>query len=443
MQLFAFLQILFVLFLFSPCHSAENTIPPRQQQGPTTFSDEWRALREKKGVRDWMISLISQSQNLNSGTHFNTLPLLHLCEDKGLDTRFDRKSGQARQLVEKAVADDIEKMLKGQPKESMVQILSIGSIGFLQEFFLVSRLVQQGRTHIEITHLQSINDKETLQGMNELVAALADEGIFLSLKEASSSDQISRTTRFHAGYCILSREMFLGLDLINDIVKARTFLAEGGRFIFSQPEGTVAFSNNSGVEVIEMTQKARTECNAITATQFYSQRSKDRTIRVAVATSNPRFYFGSLLFAMSELLKNGYSDIFISAMYPKGSTDPFCKSISSFFDLLNLKNSSPITFQWKTKTYVGTKQEFRKDLVLIWLDNVDIKDKIDELTNMIVLTGSSLPEHGHWIFCSKDLGLWDIDANRNVTALEVPKNKEVAVTALVKELFSQGLPWYK
>lgn len=54
-----------------------------------------------------------------------------------------------------------------------------------------------------------------------------------------------------------------------------------------------------------------------------------------------------------------------------------------------------------------------------------------------------MPCHGYWIICGKDLGLWVVDGDKNLTPIEVPKDKKTVAEAMMRDLFSRGHAYFK
>ena len=442
-------KALLLLCITSLSYSTEKATEPPQKTvvgGPSDpFSIEWSSLREKKQVKEWIVSLSDNMDAIHSDEHINKLSWLGLFELKGENNRFNRKTSSVRQLLEKNIVDDVERALNGQSKETPVRVLVLQPLGYLQEVFVLGKLLKEGRTNVEFIFVEKYYDKASSMGLQELQKALADEGIILGVNRLTSLKELPKKLAepFHVGYSFVHVLNELTFEAIDSVLSARKLIDTKGKFYFSQLDGTIALSANSGTQVVEMTKKAQIACDTITATQL-TNHAKDRTCKIHTETTDPKFFIGPLFYSTATLLKNGFTDLFLTA-HNTAQIDDYCRGvISNLYNSLNSPaDSSSLVFQWKKTTYVGDKIEFRKDLFVLWFDNLNIQDIFTDINREIILSSSSLPERGHWIICGKDIGLWVIDGKKNISAVDVPSDKQQLATVMVHDLFSNGSPWYK
>jgi hypothetical protein len=405
---------------------------------------EWQDLCSKKAVKQWYIDTLEKPELIESDGRFSKLPILNLYELRDSGERFDRKFLGNRQLVEKAIATDIEKTFKGKSLDEPIRLLSLGSFGLLQDFFIVGHLVKQGRTHIELAFVGASYDAPNLNGMIELKKALSQEGVELDISTFKNLQEFSskKPQKVSAVYSIDAFRNEASLSAINDIILARKQLTNNGQAYLSFFGEAMSFGTSSGIRPIATSQKTVTESEGITAAQLKNPRSKDSPLRVVVESTDPYFFFSSLLYSISDLFKAGYQDIVITILSHSHYSDAEQKTISQLFSTLNGPQSQ-LTISWKNRLFLRDQRRDRIDLSIFWADNYNIKEFASQLNRGVVILGSCMPEQSRWIICGKDLGVWEVDGKGAISMIDVPQGNEELALAMLHDLFQHGSPWYK
>lgn len=455
MRIFSWSGILFFLCAVTSAYSGE----PGAQMTSTTdqestvnttkepqekFSPEWQELCARKAVKNWYLSALEDPQLIESDENCSRLPLLHLFELRDTADRFDRKIGNARQTVEKAIATDIEKIFEGKPLDTPVRLLSLDSVGLLQDWFIIGHLLKQGRTNIELALVNGNSSQAGLDYFFELEKVLLQEGVSLTITSYKSVSECAQAQKkpFSVAYSIDALRSDTSIETFDNVLSAKELLDQNCHVFFSYFAEIVSFDAKGVVHVLETSQLSQAGRETIVAAQLKNPRPKDRPVRIIAETSNPGFFFNTLFYAVSDLCNQGYQDIVINVPDIRGFYADLRPTITRLFSLLNTRHST-ITFHWKGTIYLRDRIGDCRDLAIFWFDNVDVQEFGKNLNDGVIVLGSCMTDQSHWIVCGKDLGLWDVDGKGATHMVLVHKeNKELAM-AIMHDIFKPGSPWYK
>lgn len=223
-----------------------------------------------------------------------------------------------------------------------------------------------------------------------------------------------------------------------NLVLGRKALVPNGHLFLSYIQEIVTIDSRGKIRVVETSPENQLLRETIVSAQHSNPRSKDCSIRLQVLSSDPVYYTSPLLYAVSDLLQDGYKDIMVYS-YSYGFKDFSEPDLSALFSDIS---EGRATLHWKRLFYIQDKRADRRDMVLINLPGCDIKNLIDRLNHDIVVWGTLLPEQGHWIVSADQLGLWDIDGKGNAKIISIPDKYKKTAREVIDKLFAPGGHWY-
>lgn len=408
---------------------------------PTQPTNEWQSLCDEHRVKNWCINAVNSTDALETRESATILPMLHIFELRGEDGRFDRKTSPVRKKIEQYILQDIDTVLREKPLDTPVRLLSLGCTGLLQDWSLVSQLIRQGRTNIDLTIVDTNLVKESCEGFEGFTRALEAEGIkvkvslFLSLSDCVKAHKAP----FHAIYAINYFDLLsFRKETWGNLVVARKLLDPTGHLFLSYLKEILTIDSRGKIHVIETAPENQLLREAIVSAQHSNPRSKDCSIRLQVLSSDAVYYTAPLLYAVSDLLQDGYRDIMLytSASLNKDFSESDLSALFSDF------SEGRARLFWKRIYYIQDKREDRRDLVLVNLPGCAVENLIDQLNRDIVLLGTLVPEQGHWIVSADQLGVWDIDGKGNAKIIAIPDQYKKTAPQVIAKLFASGGCWY-
>ena len=433
------------LFLLHLPLSADEVADTTPESSVKEVSQEktWEQLCESHQVKAWYMEALGKGELLETDEKFTKLPMLGLFEFREENGRFDRNSSPVRKNIEKDILVDIEEALKNEPNCIPVRLLSLGSTGLLQDWFLVGELIAQGKTQIELTIVDAELIRRSCEGIEKLSKALEAEGITLKLSFFNSLEKCAQVqkTPFHCVYAVDYYALHsFRKDTWRNLAIARKLLAPNGHLFVSYLDEIFTIDPMGKIFVVGTSPYNKLLRDTIVATQRSNPRSKDCSIRMQMMSGSPCFITGPLLYAISDLLQDGYQDLVIYTF--STHLDWFSESDLSelFSDLFAGKGHASL--HWKGMYYIQGRNEDRRDMVILDLRGVEVHDLMSELNRTVVLLGRLVPDNGRWIVNADQLGLWVVDGNGRSKAIAVPEENRKTAQKLMAKLFAPGGCWY-
>jgi hypothetical protein len=436
-----------MLSIFALLHlplAADGTgaAPIENASTATSLESEWQLLCSNHGVKTWYMNSLEDNSILETAEDLTRLPALKLFEFCEEDSRFNRKSSQVRKNIEKDILADIGKILEKEPQDTTIRLLSLGCTGLLQDWYIVGQLIRQGRTHIDLTIVDTKLFQGPVEGFEKLSKALKSEGITLHVRFLNSLDSLTTGPKetFHCVYAInyfalLSFEK----DTWKNLSRARKLLVQNGHLFASYLNEILTIDAKGKINVVETSPENQQLREAIVAAQRSNPRSKDCSIRIQIESLTPYFIAGPLLYATSDLLEDGYQDIMIYAPSP-GLKQLSESDLSALFSDISTSKGKT-TLHWKRKFLITDIRQDRRDMVILYLKGFDFHSIMDRLHRSTVLWGKLVPEKGHWLVFADQLGLWDIDGLGQKKIIFLPKEHEKTAKEFIEKIFAPGGHW--
>ena len=230
---------------------ADTTLGPPTTQ--VSEEGEWQQLCNRHQVKSWYMEALENLDAFETREEVTELSILRLYEyhDKG---RFDRKTSPVRKSIEKDILADIEEVMAKEPQGTPVRLLSLGSEGLLQDWFVVGQLIRQGKTQIDLTIVNQQLLKEPCEEFEKLCKALKSEGISINLPFFPSVEQCAKIQKlpFHCvyavNYCAL---LTFKKDTWRNLVSARKIVAPAGHLFVSYLDEILTIDSNGKISVVE------------------------------------------------------------------------------------------------------------------------------------------------------------------------------------------------
>ena len=433
----------------SPLSASENTSPiiieniaADQPSGRQVLDDTWNDLCSKHQVKSWYIETLKKTSGLVSGENGTSLPLLGLLELGDSEGRFDRKTSPVRANIEKAIVQDINHVLEKEPLTTPVRILSIGCLGQLQDWYIVGQLIREGRTTIDLSIVEKQFFPELIDSMSKLSDGLEQEGIHLKASYFNSVEQCASAQKkpFHAAYAVLYYDLYsFQKNTWSNLTKARKLLAPNGHLSVSFQNEILTIDATGKVSVIESDPRVQLMKKTIVDALRSDFKSKDRSLRLFVTSSDLFFYTTSLLYAISDLVDDGFTDITVFSSMPR--TELFSTADLSAVISDAAANRASVSLRWAKISGIRDKRADRRDIVIFNLPHIKLDQATDFINHDVVLLGLVMSDNGHWIISADQLGIWDVKANGNAKAVLVPQGQEKSAREIIEKIFKRGGGW--
>jgi hypothetical protein len=403
---------------------------------------EWQQHCKDRNVKEWLLATLENTSALESEECCTVLPLLHIFECNDKDGRFNRKISPVRSNIEKDILQDLEQVLEKEPKDAPVRLLSLENTGLLQDWYLVGQLIRQGRTNIELTIISSYAVKEAFDGFVNFCDALEAEGISIKLSYFTSLEKClqSKKSTYHAIYGI---NFYLLTTFEKGTWKtlalARKVLAPNAHLFVSYLAENIRINALGNIDVIDSSSENKLLRDSIVAAQRKNPRSKSSSLRIQTLSTDPFFYTGPMLYAVSDLFQDGYQDImlFTNSYGLEGFSET---DVSSLFSDL-LKERGSVGLQWKKLYYVTDIHEDRRDMIILNCKGIELKEATNWLNRYIVIFRRIVPQQGFWLISGDQIGLWEVDGLGCPRNISPSKEHEKAAKELMSKLFASGGHW--
>ena len=404
------------------------------QTSETTFSAEWQQLRTDHGVLAWYMRAINHPEDLKSGDHFTTLPMLHLVEIG--DETFNRKTSPVRKNIEAEILSDIEQAMVGEPEDAPVRLLSLSCTGHLEDWHIIGQLIQSGRKHIDLTIVDTEMIAECMEGLVQLSEALKEEGVSLTISFRNTLAGCT-SSKFHCGYAVSCYTLLsFQKNTWGTLPAARKLLLPKGHLFVSYLQESIRVDAQGKVHVLTSSSENQLLRKTIVAAQRNNPRDKESSLRFQLA-SEPLFVPGPLLYALSDLFEEGYRDISVFTF--SWQNDMSESDLSAF---ISDATGGKASIHWQKSCYIRHKQEDRRDMIIFSFPGVEIDGMIDKLSRDFMILGTLLPREGHWIIRGDQLGIWDINGMGFRKAISVPEANKKKAEKYLDALFAEKGHWY-
>lgn len=431
-------SVLFCSFFTQLCGSEPSHAPSEmaKDKGPSASQNQvWEELCANHQVKQWYMDALQNPDLLVSDEHLTYLPLLSLAEWK-CSGRFDRKASDIRTRVEEAICRDLDSLLSSkQALSEPVRMLSLGGIGMLQDWFIIGRLIKKGVTNIDLTVVDRHLLPEAVHGMESLSEALKAEGVNLSLTFLSSFQAGKKQTPYHIVYSIASVGLSACMkDEWTTLLNTRKLLAPNAHLFVAYGTEFIRFDGQGSFEILGSDPHVQDVRKCVVNDLTSEVRRKDKTIKVAVTSSDWTIFPSTLLYAVNDLVQKGYEDIVIQVCLK--SDKIAMTDLSALFSEVSKKKASLI---WKNHYYIRNAQADRLDMYVMNLPGLEIDNVKTFMSHEAALSGMVLGEQGHCVVYADQLGLWDVKGSGTMQLVKAPQGDPKKAYKLMDEIFSSGL----